>query len=226
MPRHLAGQDRRTAQHARRLRHGRNLPAVTETNSGASAVAPRFAFLALGEFGSPIFAPWSLTDSYPEAYQPYVLHEGRIANGAEGLREAYTALQSALPQILMYAGTDKLGVFQAPTAGENFSEKRSINGVEIEVTGAHDGQAIVIHPSPGQLLVLGYRVAVSVAHPALVWPPLKNLHVQRVHSNGSDWSVDGEAFYGVNQSARSLDADLAYPQVVLITLPDLDPDAH
>lgn len=209
----------------RAYRIGRNLPAVTETNSGASAVAPRFAFLALGEFGSPIFAPWSLTDSYPESYQPYVLHDGRFANGAEGLRDAYTALRLALPQVLMYSGTNKLGVFQAPAAGENFSEKRSIDGLDVEVSGSHDGQAIVIHPAPGQLLIVGYRVAVSISHPAMVWPQLKNLHIQRVHWIGSAWAVDGETFYGIDQSTHSLGVDLEYPQAVLVSLPGLGADA-
>ena len=45
-------------------RVGRNLPALTETNSGASAVAPRSLFLSVGEYGSPVFAPWALIASY------------------------------------------------------------------------------------------------------------------------------------------------------------------
>jgi hypothetical protein len=98
----------------------------------------------------------------PEFYHPYILHDGRFANGAEGPKEAYSALEMALPQILMNAGTDKLGVFQAPAAGENFSPKRSINGLEVEVNGAQDGQAIVIHPAADQLLVVGYRASSSV----------------------------------------------------------------
>lgn len=198
---------------------GRNLPAVTETNSGASEVAPRFAFLALGEFGAPIFAPWSLTMSYPESYQPYVQHDGHFANGAEGLKEAYSALGMALPQILMYAGTDKLRVFQAPAAGENFSRRRSVNGLEVEVSGAHDGQAIVIHPSADQLLLIGYRASISVDSSALVWPQMKNLRVERVHWGGSGWVADGETTYGVNQSTHQLSVDLDYPEAVLIRLP-------
>ena len=70
----------------------RNVPAVTETNSGDSAVAPRFAYIALGEFGAPIFAPWALTMSYPESNEPYVLHDGRLADGAYELQGAYQSL--------------------------------------------------------------------------------------------------------------------------------------
>lgn len=198
---------------------GRNLPAVTETNSGASAVAQRFAFLALGEFGSPIFTPWSLTMSYPESYQPYVLHDGRFANGADGLKRVYRTLEMALPQILMYAGTDKLGVFEAPAAGENFSASRSINGLEVKVSGARNGQAIVIHPAPRQLLAIGYRASLSLSYPTLTWPQMKNLEVERVHWGKSAWIVDGQTLYGVNQSARQLNVDLSYPQAVLIRLP-------
>jgi hypothetical protein len=198
---------------------GRNHPAVTETNSGASAVAPRFSFIALGEFAAPIFAPWSLTMSYPESYQPYVRHDLRFANGAEGLKEAYIALQMALPQILMYAGTDKVGLFQAPSAGENFTQKRSINGLEVEVSGAHDGQALVIHPAAGDLLVVGYRASVTLVSPAMVWPEMKKLRVQRVHWGGSDWVIDGETLYGVDQSTHQLSVDLDDAQAVLFRLP-------
>jgi lysozyme family protein len=197
----------------------RNIPAVTEANSGASPVAPRFAYLALGEFGVPIFAPWSLTVSYPESFQPYVSADGHLGNGAEGLRDAYTSLTMALPQILLYAGTDKLGVFQAPTSGVSFSDKRNLNGLEVDVSGSHDGQAIVIHPSPNQLLVVGYRVNVSLPDPEMVWPQIKDLKVQRVHWTSSGWEVDGETFYGVDQTHPSLWIDLEYPQAVLVTLP-------
>src|SRR5216684_2883713 len=60
----------------------RNIPAVTETNSGKTPLTARFAYVAVGEFGAPIFAPWALTDSYPEDYEPYVLADGTLANGA------------------------------------------------------------------------------------------------------------------------------------------------
>src|SRR6266704_2217771 len=65
-----------------RYRVSRNLPAITETNSGANPIASRLAYLAIGEFGAPIFAPWALTVSYPEPYAPYVLPDGTLANGA------------------------------------------------------------------------------------------------------------------------------------------------
>ena len=52
----------------RRYHVGRNLPAITEINSGATLLTSRIAYIAVGEFGAPIFAPWALTVSYPEPY--------------------------------------------------------------------------------------------------------------------------------------------------------------
>ena len=197
----------------------RNVPAVTETNSGDSAVAPRFAYIALGEFGAPIFAPWALTMSYPESNEPYVLHDGRLADGAYELQGAYQSLEMALPQILIYAGTDKLKVFQAPTEGGHFSSSTTINGLPLDITGSADGQAIVIHPSGKQLLIVGNRVEISLEKPELVWPAMQCLHVKRVHWTPTGWMVDGDPFYGVDQADRTLWIDLEYPQAVLVTLP-------
>jgi hypothetical protein len=197
----------------------RNIVAVTETNSGNSAVAPRFAYDALGHHGVPIFAPWALTDSYPEASVPYVTRRGELANGAFELRDAYTSLKMALPQILMYAGTSALQVFQAPMAGQHFSTQGTINGLAVSVTGSADGQAIVIHPSAKQLLVIGYRTDISVSGPGFRWPAMQKLHVAGVHWTDSGWNADGDAYYEVNQSHGTLSLSLPYPQAVLITLP-------
>jgi hypothetical protein len=202
-----------------RFQIGRNLPAVTETNSGNSAVAPRFSYIAVGDYGVSIFAPWALTTSYPESNQPYLLHDGRLANGTDKLREAYQSLEMALPQILIYAGTEKLKVFQAPASGQHFSREDSVAGLSLNVSGSDDGQAIVIHPSEKQLLVVGYRVNISLENPDLVWPRMQALQVKRVHWDGEKWAVDGDTFYGVDQTSKSLWISLEYPQAVLVTLP-------
>jgi hypothetical protein len=157
--------------------------------------------------------------SYPESNEPYILHDGRLANGALALQEAYLSMEMALPQILIYAGTDKLKVFQAPAEGQGFSVTGTVNGLPLHVTGSGDGQAIVIHPSEKQLLIVGYGVEVSLEKPELVWPAMQGLHVQRVHWSTAGWVVDGDPFYGIGQADRSLWIELQYPQVVLITLP-------
>jgi hypothetical protein len=78
---------------------GRNLAAITEVNSGVSSITSRLAYIAVGEFGVPIFAPWALTVSYPESNQPYVLNDGTLTSGAFALRDTYSSLGEALPQI-------------------------------------------------------------------------------------------------------------------------------
>lgn len=202
-----------------RFQVGRNVAAVTETNSGNTLIAPRFAFVALGEFATPIFSPWCLTVSYPETYQPYLAADGELANGAAAFHESVQALSLALPPILTYAGTDKLSVFQAPAIGQDYSAERTVNGLTVSMNESRDGQAIVIHPDGKQLLIVGYRTEVSIRNQRMIWPAVRKLQVTRVRWSGSGWVDVGAADYGVDQSSASLYVDLADPQAVLISLP-------
>lgn len=196
---------------------GRNLPAITEINSGKTPVTARLAYIAVAEFGVPIYAPWALTVSYPEPYEPYILPDGREANGAEALRETYESLREALPQISYYAGSDKLRVFMSETPGERFSRTDEVNGAKVTVQGEHNGQAIVIHPSGHEFLMIGFRCGVSLNDAAFEWPALKNVRVRRVKWSGNDWVDDGAPSYGVDQSHNTLDVDLDAPQAVLVS---------
>jgi hypothetical protein len=203
----------------KRFEIGRNIPAVTETNSGNSEAAPRFAYVAVGKFGAPIFAPWSLTWSYPEQDEPYVLHDGQLANGAMSLRRAYRSLKMALPPILNYAGTKKLAVFQAATAGESFRTDATVNGETVEVSGEDGGQVIIIHPRGKQLLIVGYRAELGLTDPGLVWPEMRRLRVERVRWKAGRWEQIGAPYYSVVQSRRQLWIVLRYPEAVLVSLP-------
>jgi len=69
---------------------------------------------------------WALTVSFPEPYEPYVLNDGELANGASALHETYLSLSKALPQISYY--TDMLKVFMSDKPGQQFSQTESITG--------------------------------------------------------------------------------------------------
>ena len=138
-----------------RYRVSRNLPAITEINSGVNPVTSRLAYIAVGEFGVPIFAPWALTVSYPESNQPYVLNDGTLANGAFALRETYSSLSKALPQISYYAGTAKLKVFMSGVPGQRFSQTEDVNGSRVIVTGESDGNCY----SPVRSQLLARRIS-------------------------------------------------------------------
>lgn len=200
-----------------RYRVGRNLPSITETNSGANPIASRLVYLAIGEFGAPLFAPWALTVSYPEPYAPYVLPDGTLANGAFALRDAYSSISKALPQISYYAGTDKLKVFMSRLPGRRFSQTEDVNGFKVTVTGENDGQAIVLHLSDHEFLLVGYRATVSFKDPAFRWPTMKALLVEKGHWSGERWVKDGEPSYDVNQSNVTLSVDLEAPQAVRVS---------
>jgi len=198
-------------------RVGRNMVAVTETNSDATPVAPRLAYLAIAEYGSPIFAPWSLSVSAPASSQPYVQDDGSLANGALELRDCYRTLAAALSEIAYYAGTQKLKVFMSPTPDREFSATESIDGAKIEVHGWDNGQAIVIHPATSEFIVVGYRCNVSIHGDQFVWPALQEVKVQRGRSEGGVWKQEGEPYFGIDQSHRKLNLYLESPQAIRVT---------
>jgi hypothetical protein len=200
-----------------RYRIGRNLPAITEINSGITAITSRLAYIAVGEFGVPIFAPWALTVSYPESNQPYVLSDGSLANGGFALRDTYLSLAKILPQVSYYATTEKLKVFMSPSPGQRFSTTEAVNGFTVTVTGENNGQAIVIHPSGHEFLLVGYRVGVLFSDVAFQWPTVQQLQVRRVYWAGDHWNKDGEPNYGVDQSRKTVEVDLDTPQAILLS---------
>jgi len=199
-----------------RYRVGRNQVAITEINSGVTPITSRLAFIAVGEFGVPIFAPWALTVSYPESNQPYVLGDGTLANGAFALRDTYSSVMKALPQVSYYATTDKLKVFMSASPGQRFATTESVNHLSVSVTGENNGEAIVIHPSGHELLLLGYRVSISIGDAVFQWPAMQRLKVQRVYWAGDHWKDDGEPSYAVDQSRKTVEVDLVGPQAVLL----------
>lgn len=194
----------------------RNLPAITETNSGNDPVAPRLAYIAVGEFGAPIFAPWSLSVSYPTSFQPYVLPDGTLANGAYALRDTFTSLAMALPQVSYHAGTSKLKVFMADLPGKKFSETAEVNGFELTVSGENNGQAIVIHPSGHEFLIVGYRCGVSFHDSTFHWPAMEHVRVEKGFFTGNEWKQEGAPDYTIDQSHSTLEINLDAPQVVRV----------
>lgn len=196
----------------------RNLPAITEINSGTTPVTSRLAYIAVGEFGAPIYAPWALTVSYPEPYESYILPDGTEANGAPALRETYSSLRKALPQISYYASTNKLKVFMAQSPGQRFSRTEDVNGLKVTVTGDHNGQAIVIHPSGHEFLLVGFKCGVSLTDDVFQWPAMKNVSVRRVRWAQDHWERDDhEPSYGVDQSHKALYVDLDMPEAILVS---------
>lgn len=195
----------------------RNLPAITENNSDSGPVAPRMAFIAVGEFGAPIFAPWALNVSYPIPFQPYVRADGSLANGAFALRDAYMSVRKALSQISYYDDTNKLKIFLSNQPGHRFSQTRYVNGFEVTVSGADNGQAIVIHPSGHELLIVGYHCSASLHSPDFVWPAIKHIKVERGSFNGNTWKPDGEPEYSVDQSHQALRISLRSPEAIKIS---------
>jgi len=207
--------DYRTALTSYRV--SRNLPAITETNSDRGPVAPRLAYVAVGEFGAPIIAPWALNISYPVSFQPYVQSDGSLANGAVALRDAYRSLREALPQVTYYAETDKLKVFMSRLPGQKFSDTQEILGAKVVVSGEDNGQAIVIHPSPNEYLIIGFRCQVALWSEMFAWPALQKVHVERGRFDGLVWKALGEpSEYGINPTQKTLYVGVDTAQVVQI----------
>ena len=170
-----------------RYRIGRNIPALTETNSDNSPLAPRFVFISVGEYGSPLFAPWALSWSCPTDGEPYVQKDGTIANGAFALREAYMAIRQAGPAVAQFGGTERAKVFLAEMPGHRFKDTKVIRGVSVTVSGVNNGQAMAILPSDNELLVLGFRCTVAVRMGA----GGNTVKVERGAWVGSKWEPQG-----------------------------------
>jgi hypothetical protein len=189
-----------------RYRIGRNLPTLTETNSDNSPLAPRFVFISVGEYGSPLFSPWALGSSCPTDGEPYVRKDGTLANGAFALREAYTAIQKAGPAIAQFGGTERARVFLAEMPGYRFHETQNIAGVRVTVSGVNNGQAIAIAPSDHELVVAGFRCTVAIQ---TAGRPVK---AEQGTWIGAEWKPEGVLRAEVsNGEARLL---LAEPQAV------------
>jgi hypothetical protein len=197
---------------------GRNLPAITETNSDLSKIAPRLAYLSIGEYGAPIFAPWALNISYPTSFQPYILEDGSMANGAKSLKECYDTLNMAMSQVSYYAATDKLKVFMGVQPGEEFSYTTDMGDTKIVVSGEADGQVIILHPNEREFLIAGYRCSVSIATEYAKWPELKKIKVEKGSYEGSNWNCTGEARYTIDQSRHTLGVSLDTAQVIRVSL--------
>jgi hypothetical protein len=197
-------------------RVGRNLPSITETNSGAGPLAPRLAYIAVGEFGAPVFAPWALNISYPTRYQPYVLNDGALANGAFALRDCYSSLSKAMAPVSYYAATEKLKVFMSRHPGQRFSLTQDVNGAEVTVSGEDNGQAIVIHPNPKEFVIVGYRCRVSLRNETFRWPDLQGVRVESGLWAGDEWRSEGAPRHTFNQSHQTLGMALETPQVIRV----------
>src|SRR5215472_2856627 len=50
--------------------------------------------------------------------------------------------------------------------GQRFTQSAEIEGFKVTVSGEHDGQAIVIHPSGHEFMAIGFRTVVSWKDPA------------------------------------------------------------
>ena len=199
-----------------RYRVGRNMPALTEVNSDTSPHAPRYCFISLGEFGSPLFAPWSLDVSCPRRFESYILPDGALANGAFALRDAYRAIGDAMPWVAYYAQTDRLRVFLSEVPGESFSQTEDLDGITLTVSGAGNGQAIAVRPSDSELVVLGYRCSVSFESELARWPGLKSVRFERGRWEDGEWRAKGPTRYVANQSKGSFGLGLAEPQAIRI----------
>jgi hypothetical protein len=170
-------------------RVSRNIAAISETNSDRSPWTAPLAFLAVGEYGAPLFSPWALNTSFPEWGEPFVLRGGRLANGAADLKRAYTALRRAMLPIALASGTGRLRVFLSH-GGE---ETREVGGVRVTADNGTKGQAMVIRPGLSDFLVIGWRTSVTIQTPMSRWPELKRVKIEAGRWEGTRWIPDESA---------------------------------
>jgi hypothetical protein len=197
---------------------GRNVPAITETNSGPDPVAPRLAYLSIGEFGASLFAPWALNISYPGAGVPYVLPGGKLANGAFALQSAYLPLRDAATPVAWHAKSDRLKVFMAEKPGEGFQRREPVGGIKVEARGWLNGQCMAIRTGEREMVFLGFHSGLSITTGMESWPALKRIKVELGrYVDGVRWVKEGVPKYGVDQSRRRTRFWVEEPSVVRIS---------
>src|ERR1035437_8541866 len=177
----------------------RNIVAISETNSDRSAVAPRLAFLAIGDYTAPLFSPWAFNISWPTHGEPYVLKDGTLANGAFDLMRAYTGVERAAAPIALCAGTEKLKVLLDGEIGET-----EVAGAKVGVVYDPGGQLMILHPEPDEFLVIGWKASVTLETPMAKWPTLKKLRVEAGRWEGLRWSPAPDPVYYAVQGERAV----------------------
>lgn len=202
-----------------RYRVGRNTPAITETNSGPDPVTERSLFLAVGESGSPLFTPWSLVISYPQRNKPYVVADGKLANGAFDLSAAYDLLNRALPAISYWGGTPHATVFMSDLPGAPFSRTASMEPMSVTVAGSDNGQAIVLQPSDNELILIGYRCQVTLQSSSPSWSARNAMNIQSGAWHEGNWETTGAPVVvtAVDSKSGSTRIYLPDPQVVRVS---------
>lgn len=175
-------------------RVGRNLVAISETNSDCGPVAPLLAFLAVGEYGAPLFSPWALNVSFPTWGEPYVVSGGELANGAAALRRAFTAIRKAMLPVAAYGATDRLKVFLA----QHGEETRDVAGARVTAANGPGGQAMVLHPEEEEFLIVGWRSAIAIRSGLSRWPRLKQVRIEAGRWESAQWKPEPDGgFLGV-----------------------------
>jgi Beta-galactosidase len=177
----------------------RNIVAISETNSDRSAVAPRLAFLAIGDYAAPLFSPWAFNISWPTRGEPYVLKDGTLANGAFDLMRAYTGVERAAAPIALCAGTEKLKVLLDGEIRET-----EVAGAKVGVVYDPGGQLMILHPEPDEFLVIGWKSSVTLETPMAKWPTLKKLRVEAGRWEGLRWSPAPDPVYYAVQGERAV----------------------
>jgi hypothetical protein len=184
----------------------RNIVAISETNSDRSAVAPRLAFLAIGDYAAPLFSPWAFNISWPTRGEPYVLKDGTLANGAFDLMRAYTGVERAAAPIALCAGTEKLKVLLDGEIRET-----EVAGAKIGVVYDPGGQLMILHPEPDEFLVIGWKASVTLETPMAKWPTLKKLRVEAGRWEGLRWSPAPDPVYYAARGERAVRIRLFEP---------------
>jgi hypothetical protein len=110
----------------------------------------------------------------------FIPEHDSVGFDANGASIEFPMLRKALPQISYYAHTGNLGVFTSRLPGQRFSETKDVNGFKVTVSGEHNGEAIVIHPSGHEFLMAGFRSSVSMNDPTFQWSMMKSIRVRRV----------------------------------------------
>lgn len=188
-----------TALHC--YRTGRNIPAITETNSDNSMYSPRNIFTAVAEFSCAAFLPWAISCASPAHGAPYVLEDGTITESGIEMRDSFYPLARAMYPLAKYSGTDRIFCF---TKGDRTSYKFGNTTANIEA--GEKGRGIIVNPGRNEFVVLGTGFKVEFT------PFAKYFTCERGSFSGPSWIPEKDAVYSVEKNGITV--DIPTPQVV------------
>ncbi len=163
---------------------------IAETATDFYGRTERNVFYAIGFYGAIGFDPWAIDRSFPGWFDPPLVRRYDLhwSSRALDLRDSYIAIGSALSQVALSTGTQRLVTFVQEEGDRGFSFE--LGGYDWRVTYPipnGSGRGMVIDEGKGKFIILGVNFMIQPFTPAPEVKSVPILRVERGHFEGDNW---------------------------------------